>query len=61
MASGFGTWFTYKDPVWVENIDYSPESLIRQTGMSREELKKLLFFLEDNDFFKDFHEDQNYR
>lgn len=56
--SGFGTWFTYKEPAWVENIDFAPENVIRNTGMSRKELKNLLFYLTDNDIFKAY-EDNN--
>lgn len=52
MSATFGTWFTYQEPKWVDNIDYAPESVIRKSGMSRQEIKDLLWHLKEHEIIE---------
>lgn len=44
----FGSWFEDKKPVWKIYLNDAPQSIIDETGLSREELEKILDILHEN-------------
>lgn len=42
MAKLFGGWATDSRPNWKKQLEESPDYIIRQTGLSREELDRVL-------------------
>lgn len=43
----FGGWFTNTKPVWEERLENTSNYVIQKTGMNRNELKKLLTYLDE--------------
>lgn len=39
---GFGTWFTTDEPKWKEDLNSCPDTVIAETGLSREKLVQVL-------------------
>jgi hypothetical protein len=48
----FGTWFTDEKPAWEERLEYMSEYKINKTGMTRNELKKLLQYLDEENVIR---------
>lgn len=44
----FGTWGDIQEPVWETYLDRAPEDVIRETELSREELKRVLQVLHEH-------------
>jgi transcription initiation factor IIE alpha subunit len=41
------TWFTPTKPAWEERLEYTSNNVIEKTGLNRNELKKLLTYLDE--------------
>jgi transcription initiation factor IIE alpha subunit len=42
-----GSWFNTKTSWWSERLEQTPNNVIQKTGMNRNELKKLLTYLDE--------------
>ena len=53
MPLQYGTWFTPDyQAAWEERLDYTSDYVIEKTGMSREELRNLLQFLDEQNIIR---------
>jgi transcription initiation factor IIE alpha subunit len=43
----FGGWFTNTKPAWEERLENTSNYVLEKTGMNRNELKKLLTYLDE--------------
>lgn len=41
----FGTWGELDEPIWKKYLDDAPNSIVVETGLSRDELEKILDIL----------------
>lgn len=48
MPQQFGTWFTYRRPQWEIYLEDASESVIEETGLTREQLKRVLDVLHEH-------------
>lgn len=44
----FGTWMDYRTPTWETYLESTPQFVIDQTGLTKEELKKVLEILHEH-------------
>jgi transcription initiation factor IIE alpha subunit len=42
-----GSWFKTTTSGWLERLEHTPNNVIQRTGMNRNELKKLLAYLDE--------------
>ncbi|RBP89592.1 hypothetical protein DFO70_111248 [Cytobacillus firmus] len=47
-----GSWFSYDKPKWETNLEGCSDEVIKKTGFSREQLKKVLEVLYQNRIFE---------
>lgn len=52
MPIQVGTWGTNHKTAWEERLDYTSDYVIQKTGMNRNELKKLLQYLDDHNIIR---------
>ena len=50
--SQYGTWFTYQKPEWEEHLENASDNVLDKTGMSRNELKRVLEHLHEQGIIK---------
>lgn len=49
----FGTWFSYHKPYWETRLEDASNYVIEKTGMSRDELERLLHYLHEEGILVD--------
>lgn len=52
MPIEVGSWGTNPKTAWEERLDYTSDYVIKKTGMTRNELKKLLQYLDDHNIIR---------
>lgn len=52
MPMTFGTWNAPSQPAWMERLEYTSDNVIKRTGMSRQELTKLLQYLDEQNIIR---------
>jgi transcription initiation factor IIE alpha subunit len=48
----FGSWWADEPTPWEERLEYTSNYVIEKTGMTRQELKKLLQYLYNHDIIR---------